>query len=375
MVVALLVGAVKYVAMYVIAHKYRTELGSLSMLFWCQIFTMAFVVPWSIADGELHNLVSVASIKTQLWVFSAAGLGGVRFLSQILALGMMSPTSLSVVNVGAHLLVASIVLLAGIQTLPGKAGSLGMLISGLTVAVIGAHSHRTRLLRYDGPRTTRTPHAHHTHTPRTLHLTSHHRIRRLRRPRVVFLPLDPARQGDGRATKSRAELPRAHRRPLSSLEATTAGGRRRRRGGWWRVRRRRGRRRRRRRVARWGRRRQAERIPARLLPSYDALLVLIHKRSAILMFRRFLGRTYLVILLYNKRCSKARTPGGFGNPRQYTTIQTQYQVYTGYKAYAPTRPHRGHGAARLLRATSGRRPRAESPEGYRWAPGRSCPLT
>ena len=137
MVVALLVGAVKYVAMYVIAHKYRSELGSLSMLFWCQIFTMAFVVPWSIADGELHNLVSVASIKTQLWVFSAAGLGGVRFLSQILALGMMSPTSLSVVNVGAHLLVATIVLMAGIQTLPGKAGSLGMLISGLTVAVIG----------------------------------------------------------------------------------------------------------------------------------------------------------------------------------------------------------------------------------------------
>ena len=172
MVVALLVGAVKYVAMYVIAHKYRSELGSLSMLFWCQIFTMAFVVPWSIADGELHNLVSVASIKTQLWVFSAAGLGGVRFLSQILALGMMSPTSLSVVNVGAHLLVASIVLLAGIQTLPGKAGSLGMLISGLTVAVIGAHSHRTRLLRYDGPRTTRTPHAHHTHTPP--HLSSSH---------------------------------------------------------------------------------------------------------------------------------------------------------------------------------------------------------
>ena len=169
MVVALLVGAVKYVAMYVIAHKYRTELGSLSMLFWCQIFTMAFVVPWSIADGELHNLVSVASIKTQLWVFSAAGLGGVRFLSQILALGMMSPTSLSVVNVGAHLLVASIVLLAGIQTLPGKAGSLGMLISGLTVAVIGAHSHRTRLLRYDGPR---TPHAHRTHTTRTLHAHS-----------------------------------------------------------------------------------------------------------------------------------------------------------------------------------------------------------
>ena len=39
MVVALLVGAVKYVAMYVIAHKYRSELGSLSMLFWCQIFT------------------------------------------------------------------------------------------------------------------------------------------------------------------------------------------------------------------------------------------------------------------------------------------------------------------------------------------------
>ena len=70
MVVALLVGAIKYVAMYVIVHSYRQELGSLSMLFWCQIFTMAFVVPWSIADGELHNLVSVASMKTQLWVFS-----------------------------------------------------------------------------------------------------------------------------------------------------------------------------------------------------------------------------------------------------------------------------------------------------------------
>jgi len=69
---------------------------------------MTFVVPWSIADGELGQLVATPSLSSQLMLYGVAALGGVRFLTQLLALRVMSPTSLSVANVGAHLLVAAI---------------------------------------------------------------------------------------------------------------------------------------------------------------------------------------------------------------------------------------------------------------------------
>ena len=60
------------------------------------------------ADGELGQLVATPSLSSQLVLYGVAALGGVRFLTQLLALRVMSPTSLSVANVGAHLLVAAI---------------------------------------------------------------------------------------------------------------------------------------------------------------------------------------------------------------------------------------------------------------------------
>ena len=108
MSVALLATSTKYVALHAIIRNFRKELGALSFLFWFEVLTMAFVVPWSIADGELGQLVATPSLSSQLMLYSVAALGGVRFLTQLLALRVMSPTSLSVANVGAHLLVAAI---------------------------------------------------------------------------------------------------------------------------------------------------------------------------------------------------------------------------------------------------------------------------
>ena len=108
MSVALLATSTKYVALHAIIRNFRKELGALSFLFWFEVFTMTFVVPWSIADGELGQLVATPSLNSQLMLYGVAALGGVRFLTQLLALRVMSPTSLSVANVGAHLLVAAI---------------------------------------------------------------------------------------------------------------------------------------------------------------------------------------------------------------------------------------------------------------------------
>jgi len=131
MLVGLLATSTKYVALHAIIRNYRDELGSLSFLFWTEIFTMVFVVPWSIADGELGTLVATKDIKLQVGLYVTAGLGGVRFLSQVIVLRLFSPTTLSVANVGAHLLAAalSLVVFKSLTWNP-------LVITGLTVVAL-----------------------------------------------------------------------------------------------------------------------------------------------------------------------------------------------------------------------------------------------
>ena len=111
---AILATSVKYCVLRGIRHSHP-EVGSLSLLFWCQIFMPIFVVPWSIAYGELGEFADPAGLHigfgmhtSRLWLIAAAVLSGVLFLVQLFVLRYMSATSLAVLGVAGHLLAAGI---------------------------------------------------------------------------------------------------------------------------------------------------------------------------------------------------------------------------------------------------------------------------
>ncbi len=109
---ALLTTSVKYVLLRGIRRS-NPELGSLSLLFWCQIMMPVFVVPWSIAYGELGDMFgNLSSHRTQLWWIAAAVLTGLRLLTQLLVLRFVSATTLAVSEVTGLLLAALVSVVA-----------------------------------------------------------------------------------------------------------------------------------------------------------------------------------------------------------------------------------------------------------------------
>lgn len=107
MLFALALSAIKYVALHAITQSYYRELGSLSLLFWCEVLLTVVTVPWSIESGEMAKLTK-AETSTHLWLFVTAALGGLGFLAQLLMLRDLSPTTVALAQLGAQLSAAAL---------------------------------------------------------------------------------------------------------------------------------------------------------------------------------------------------------------------------------------------------------------------------
>ena len=89
MVLALFAGAFKYVLAHKMITTFKKELGTLSFLFWAEIFVAILLTPWAIGNGEAAQLIAGEQRPLGDWLllYFTAAFGGVRVFSQALDVG------------------------------------------------------------------------------------------------------------------------------------------------------------------------------------------------------------------------------------------------------------------------------------------------
>lgn len=81
-------------------------MGALALLFWVDLFMIPIYLVWTLANGELVEMFTVAFSTTSVTVsftFTAA-LGGVRALTQYVVLVFVTATSMSTANIFTQIL-------------------------------------------------------------------------------------------------------------------------------------------------------------------------------------------------------------------------------------------------------------------------------
>jgi len=94
---SIVAGGFKYVLVHDAIKQYKEDIGILGFTVWMEIFAMIFLVPWSIINGELRQVI--VSYSDWLLLVGTAAFGGVRILSQFLFLDKTSATSLAASNI------------------------------------------------------------------------------------------------------------------------------------------------------------------------------------------------------------------------------------------------------------------------------------
>jgi drug/metabolite transporter (DMT)-like permease len=90
-------GACKYVLAHSAINRFKKTLGIVGFTLWMEIFATVFILPWSIANGEISVLLEHSS--NWLLLIGTAAFGGVRILAQFLFLEKTSPTTLAASNI------------------------------------------------------------------------------------------------------------------------------------------------------------------------------------------------------------------------------------------------------------------------------------
>merc|ERR1712046_408671 len=92
-------SACKYVFTHKVMQACKKDCSSFAFLFWIDAFTLIYLLPWSLANGELIRLLKMPKdFGSWAKLFFTAVLGGVRFFSQIIVLRFTTATNLSIAN-------------------------------------------------------------------------------------------------------------------------------------------------------------------------------------------------------------------------------------------------------------------------------------
>lgn len=98
MALALVASAVKYVIMKDTVRSFKAALSPLGLLFWMEAGIGAILLPWALLNGELRMLITTTPADKWPMLLASALLGGLRTLSQIVVLGHVSATTVSVTS-------------------------------------------------------------------------------------------------------------------------------------------------------------------------------------------------------------------------------------------------------------------------------------
>lgn len=90
-------GAFKYVLAHSAMARFKQNMGVIGFTFWMELFATIFILPWSIANGEMSLLMEHAS--NWILLLGTAAFGGVRILAQFFFLDKTSPTTLATSNI------------------------------------------------------------------------------------------------------------------------------------------------------------------------------------------------------------------------------------------------------------------------------------
>ena len=106
MIAAVFAGAFKYVLAHKMITTFKKELGTLSFLFWVEIFVAVLLTPWAILNGEAAMLLfgEQRPLSDWLLLYCTAAFGGVRVYSQFFFLQHTSATALSLSNLAVQAL-------------------------------------------------------------------------------------------------------------------------------------------------------------------------------------------------------------------------------------------------------------------------------
>ena len=97
---AVLAGGLKYVLAHAAIKRYKSDMGVLGFTVWMELVALLLLVPWSIANGEVQQILSSNNHNWILLVGTSA-FGGVRILSQFYFLDETSATSLAALNIAS----------------------------------------------------------------------------------------------------------------------------------------------------------------------------------------------------------------------------------------------------------------------------------
>lgn len=134
MVVATLTGGIKYVTAHEIIKIHKKELGTVSFLLWLELTMLIYMVPWTIASGELPLIAAWDGLyDPSEWalVVSNALMGGLRAFVTFLVLRHCSALQLVTTNVASQCLVILLgILVFETQTSP-------LLLTGIAITLAG----------------------------------------------------------------------------------------------------------------------------------------------------------------------------------------------------------------------------------------------
>ena len=98
--IAVLSSASKGAFTHAAFRQFKNQLGPLSLLFWVDLLMLPIFIPWVLISGELVDVLKSGMSATDWLLFTGvAGLGGVRALTQMLVLKLVSATSMSTANI------------------------------------------------------------------------------------------------------------------------------------------------------------------------------------------------------------------------------------------------------------------------------------
>jgi len=103
---AVLCSASKYVFTHKAFGAFKGDMGALALLFWVDLFMVPIYLVWTVANGELIDMFSVAftDVATANAFTFTAALGGVRALTQYVVLVFVTATSMSTANIFTQIL-------------------------------------------------------------------------------------------------------------------------------------------------------------------------------------------------------------------------------------------------------------------------------
>ena len=94
---SIVAGALKYVLAHSAMTHFKQTMGTIGFTFWIEVFATVFILPWSVANGEVAVLMEHAS--SWMLLVGTAAFGGVRILAQFFFLEKTSPTTLAASNI------------------------------------------------------------------------------------------------------------------------------------------------------------------------------------------------------------------------------------------------------------------------------------